>query len=51
MKKDDYENAYVLYEGQELTFKCFQKWNISNKTNKRWRTPKQMLQRLQIALA
>ena len=31
-KRDTYEKAYALYEGQ---VECFQKWNISNKSNTR----------------
>ena len=52
-KRDTYKNAYALYEGQELTLNAF-KSGVSpkKKQGKGLKIyPKQMLQRLPIALA
>ena len=52
-KRDTYKNAYALYEGQELTLNAF-KSGVSpkKKQGKGLKiSPKQMLQRLPIALA
>ena len=59
--RDTYESAYVLYEVRELHFNTFKSWIFLIKaiegegrpsaTRLRKLTPKQMLQRLLIALA
>ena len=50
-----YESAYALYEGLELTLNAFKSgiFPVKEKQGKRLKilTPKQMLQRLSIALA
>ena len=54
MKKETYESAYVLYEGRDLILNAYKSviFPIKN-TRKRLKilTPKQMIQRLPIALA
>ena len=54
-EKDTYESAYALYEGRKLTLSAFKSgiFPIKEKKGKGFKTltPKQMLQRLPIALA
>ena len=54
-KRDTYESKYALYEGRELTFNTFKSVIFPLKATKgeglKIFTPKQMLQRLAIALA
>ena len=54
-KRDTYESAYALYEGRKLTLNAFKSRIFPIKSTQgeglKILTPKQMLQRLPIALA
>ena len=55
IERDTYESAYALYEGRELTLNAFKRGIFPMKETQdedlKILTPKQMLQRLLIALA